>query len=246
MRLGRIELEGEAQYALRLDDESWQPVSDPFEAFALGQQPRPIGDRVVGATVLAPTTPSTIVGIAQPSDDIRLGAWLKSPRTVTASGMEVRARRDAGTTVIEGEVAVVIGRETTDLTQENAHEYVLGVTAVNDVSSPDRAAVDVRNFEAKGGIGYTPLGPWIETDIDLDNVDVSVSIDGELRIETGSYELPASIGECLAYVAHWVALGPGDVVMAGAPRTAFPIELGSAGVLVEITVGGVPLVNRFV
>lgn len=247
MRIARIATSAGSAYAVAAEDGTWQPITDPFAAFERGEQPSAAGEALTSVTLLAPTEPTLIVGIAQPDGaGSPLGAWLKSPRTVTASASDVTARTDAGKTVIEGEVAVVIGRDTTGLTQENAHEYVLGVTAVNDVSSPDRAAVDVRNFEAKGGVGYTPLGPWIETDVDLARVELSVTIDGELRVETGSHELPAGIAECLAYVSHWVTLGPGDIIMAGAPRTAFPIDVDERGTLVEITVAGVPLSNRFV
>ncbi len=52
--------------------------------------------------------------------------------------------------------------------------------------------------------------------------------------------LPASIAECLAYVARWVPLGPGDVIMTGAPKSAFEAAPGD---LVEITVAGARLVT---
>jgi 2-keto-4-pentenoate hydratase/2-oxohepta-3-ene-1,7-dioic acid hydratase in catechol pathway len=246
MRLARIASAAGVVHATPAADGAWQPVTDPYDALLLGIAPSPVGEPVADAVLLAPAAPTLIVGIAQPdAQGSPLGGWLKSPRSVVASGTEVIARRDAGRTVIEGEVAVVIGRDTAGLTAQNAHEYVLGVTAVNDVSSPDRAAIDVRNFEAKGGAGYTPLGPWIETEADLERTALTVAIDGEVRVETGSHELPASVAESLAYVAHWTPLGPGDIVMTGAPRSAFPVDIGPEGTLVEITVAGIPLVTRF-
>ncbi|GAA4778557.1 fumarylacetoacetate hydrolase family protein [Microbacterium gilvum] len=242
MRLARIALPtGAAVHAVPVDG-GWQPVADPYEVFARGVEPEPVGAVFADAQLLPAAAPTVVVGIAQPAEPGgAIGAWLKSPRTVAASGAQVTARRDAGRTVIEGEVAVVIGRSTRGLTAATAREYVLGVTAVNDVSSPDRP--DIRNFEVKGGEGYTPLGPWIDTAADPETAELIVRIDGVERVRTGARELPASVAECLAYVAAWVELGPGDVVMTGAPRSAFPIELPA---VVEITVAGVPLVNRFV
>lgn len=240
MRIARIASPSGAVHAVP-DGERWQPVSDPFAAFASGAAPVPLGAPVDSPVFLAPVDPRVVVGIAQPAyPGGPVGAWLKSPRTVVASGAEVALRRDAGRPVIEGEVAVVIGRSTAGLTPENAASYVLGVTAVNDVSSPDRS--DPRNFEVKGGAGYTPLGPWIETAIDLEKVDLAVRVDGVERVRTGTHELPAPVADCLAYVAHWIELGPGDVVMTGAPRSAFPVEQGA---LVEIEVAGALLRTRF-
>jgi 2-keto-4-pentenoate hydratase/2-oxohepta-3-ene-1,7-dioic acid hydratase in catechol pathway len=119
---------------------------------------------------------------------------------------------------------------------------VLGVTAVNDLSSPERAASDPRNFESKSGEGYTPLGPWIDTGVGIDDVGLEVEIDGRLVAETGSRQLPMSIRECLAYVAAWSPLGPGDVVMTGAPHSQAPVCPGQR---VTIRVAGIELVTAF-
>ncbi|MFD2792762.1 fumarylacetoacetate hydrolase family protein [Promicromonospora vindobonensis] len=244
MRIARIATTTGPTY-VRADGDSYVPCEDPFVAFAAGRDPRPTGAAPVPAAqaeVLAPCEPRLVVGIAQngPDAPLPVQAWLKSPRTVVPSGTGVRLRRDVGRVIAEGEVAVVIGRPTEGLDVRNAHEYVLGVTAVNDVTNPDRNAVDVRNFEGKGGAGYTPLGPFLETDIDLDRVDLHVAINGEERAATGSHELPSSIAACLAYVASWVELGPGDVVMTGAPHSHFAVVPGD---LVEITVAGARLVT---
>ena len=137
-------------------------------------------------------------------------------------------------------MCVVIGRDAVDVSVEDAHTVILGLTAVNDISNPDRASVDPRNFEGKGGVGYTPLGPWIETGADLANAELEVRINGECRVLTGSHELPAGVAECVAYVTSWVPLGPGDIIMTGAPKSAFAANPGD---LIEITVAGVPLVT---
>jgi 2-keto-4-pentenoate hydratase/2-oxohepta-3-ene-1,7-dioic acid hydratase in catechol pathway len=217
------------------------PLEDPFAAFARGEAPGDVaGALPLSGEPLAPCDPVLVVGIAQngPEHHSPVQAWLKSPRTLVPSGATVALRRDAGRPVIEGEVAVVIGKHTAGLTAENAHEYVLGVTAVNDISSPDRGAVDPRNFESKGGEGYTQLGPWIETEADIDDVPMIVLIDGVEQVRTGTGDLPASVRQCLQYVAHWLRLGPGDVVMTGAPRSNFRVEPGA---FVEIDVAGMVL-----
>lgn len=243
MRLGRI-ASADGPRWVRQAAGGLVPISDPFVAFAQGQAPHDVGQVIEGAAI-APVDPVVIIGIAQngPGHASPVQAWLKSPRTVIGSGAEVLLRRDAGGQVAEGEIAVVIGRPTHGLTASNAHEYVLGVTAVNDLSSPERAEFDPRNFESKSGEGYTPLGPWIDTAAGIDDVSLEVEVDGHLVAETGSRELPMPIRECLAYVAGWSPLGPGDVVMTGAPHSQAPVRPGQR---VAIRVAGIELVTAFV
>lgn len=240
MRIGRLRTADGVVHARRTET-GWAPVEDPYEALAQGREPADLGGEAAGE-LLPPCEPLVVVGIAQngPEHHSPVQAWLKSPRTVVASGAEVTLRRNAGTPYAEGEIAVVIGRDTEGLTAANAHEYVLGVTAVNDLSSHDRAQFDPRNFESKAGDGYTPLGPWIDTDADLDDVALTLEVDGETIAETGSRELPSAIRDCLAYVATWARLGPGDVIMTGAPKTLHPIQ---AGAVVAVHVAGMTLVT---
>lgn len=243
MRLGRIATSDGPRW-VRETAEGLVPLTDPFLAFAGGRAPSDAGSAREGA-IIAPVEAVVIVGIAQngPEHVSPVQAWLKSPRTVIGSGAEVTLRRDAGAQVAEGEIAVVIGRPTQGLTAQNAHEYVLGVTAVNDLSSPERAEFDPRNFESKSGEGYTPLGPWIDTEAGIDDVSLEVEVDGRVVAETGSRQLPMSIRECLAYVAAWSPLGPGDVVMTGAPHSQAPVRPGQT---VAVRVAGIELVTTFV
>lgn len=240
MLLGRVAAADGIRF-VRVDGEQLVPVEDPFRAFAAGRAPGDEAGPLEGA-VIAPVAPLVVVGIAQngPGHHSPVQAWLKSPRTVVPSGTTVTLRRDAGVTVAEGEICVVIGRKTAGLTAQNAHEYVLGITAVNDLSSPDRAQSDPRNFESKSGDGYTPLGPWIDTDADIDEVSLAVEVDGESVASTSSSDLPVPIRECLAYVATWSPLGPGDVVMTGAPHSQAEVTPGSA---VTVRVARVELVT---
>lgn len=248
MRLARAVLDGVVRH-VRLDGDVARPVEDPYAALTQGRGPADPGEAVpaAGLRLLPPTVPTVLVGIAQNrgvSDHLPpVQAWLKSPRSVLAHGEPVEVRRDAGRVVAEAEAAVVIGRDTgrpgaAALTAENAHEFVLGLTAVNDISYPDRATVDPRNFEGKGGDGSTPLGPWIDTAASLDTGLLALEVDGARVCGTSLEEMPVPVRESLAYVTRWVRLGPGDVVMAGAPLSNH--ETGP-GHVVTVLVGDVRL-----
>lgn len=260
MLIARIDPDGSGRQALHVRPvgpigsaglpERWMPIDDPYRCLADGRTPRDASNAELpaeGVTLLPPAAPTVVVGIAQnrgasdhPSP---VQAWLKSPRSVVAHGDPVRVRRDAGRLVVEAELAIVIGRDTGDptgpaITEANAHEFVLGVTAVNDVSYPDRAELDPRNFESKGGDGSTPLGPWIDTEASIDELALALELDGVRVIGTRAQAMPVPVRESLAYVARWVRLGPGDVIMAGAPHSNHEAAPGQT---VAVIVGDVRL-----
>lgn len=240
MRIARLR-NPEGEMYVRADSDGWIRIEDPHAAFAEGRSPADVGGVVTGR-LLPPARPLVLVGIAQngPEQDAPVQAWLKSPRTVVGGGEEVTLRTNAGVTVAEAEIAIVIGKDTAGLTAVTAHDYILGVTAVNDLSSPERNRIDPRNFESKAGDGYTPLGPWIDTVADIDTAALALSVDGVVVAATSSRELPVPIRQCLEYVASWLRLGPGDVVMTGAPYSSAPIEPGTT---VAVEVAGMRLIT---
>ncbi len=240
MLIGRLRTAGAVRH-VRWDGARAVEIEDPYAAFAQGREPADTGGPVTGE-LLAPSDPRVVVGIAQngPGHAAPVQAWLKSPRTVVGSGETVTLRRDAGTTVAEGEIAIVIGRDTTGLTVDDAAGFVLGVTPVNDLSSPDRGSLDPRNYESKAGEGYTPLGPWIDTAQGLAGIPLVLRIGTAEIARTLGDELPVPIAECLAYVARWTRLDAGDIVMMGAPLANAPVQPGQT---VEVEVAGIRLVT---
>lgn len=237
MRIARITTPEGPQHAV-LRDGGWDHITDPF-AQPLTYTGASTAD--ADAVFLAPVRPAVIVGIAHNlsinSHPLPIQAWLKSVHTLADPDAPILAARGRGTVNVEGELAVVIGRTSTALTGENVLEHILGFTCVNDVTNVDQGAVDERNFQGKAGVNYTPLGPWIETDIpDPGLVGIDVIVNGEVKAKSGSFNLPSSVEDCLVYVTSWLTLEPGDVVMTGAPGTAVAVEPGDR---VDIDLGGI-------
>lgn len=237
MRIARISTPAGPQYAVA-NDGGWDHIADPFR-----EQLRYTGGTTTdsGATFLAPATPAVVIGIGHNrtlNDHVLpIQAWHKSVHTVAPPEAAIVAARDRGTVHAEGELAVVIGRTAANLTAENALEHVFGYTCVNDVTNVDQNAVDERNFQGKAGVNYTPLGPWIETELpDPEQLAIDVYVNGTARATSGTFNLPSSVVDCLVYVTAWLTLEPGDVVMTGAPATAVPVQPGDQ---VDIVVEGI-------
>lgn len=237
MRIARLKTAEGPQHAVERNG-SWDHIVDPFvnpPTYTGGATPD------AEAVFLAPVRPAVVLGIAHNrtlnNHPLPIQAWHKSVHTVAAPGDQVAAARGRGTVNVEGELAVVMGKRATELTVRNALEHVLGYTCVNDVTNVDQGAVDERNFQGKAGGNYTPLGPWIETEIpDPDLVGIDVCVNGVVRAKSGSFNLPSSVAECLVYVTSWLTLEPGDIVMTGAPGTAVGVQPGDR---VDVVLGGI-------
>jgi 2-keto-4-pentenoate hydratase/2-oxohepta-3-ene-1,7-dioic acid hydratase in catechol pathway len=237
VRIARLDTEDGPRYALWTGD-AWDVVEDGFADPPLRTG---VTVRADEARLLAPCEPQVLIGIAHNKTNndhpLPIQAWHKSTRTVVGPGDAIHARRDVGTVNIEGELAVVIGRDTEGLTLDNVFDYVFGYTVVNAVTNVDRNAVDEKTFQGKGGYGYTPLGPWIETELDdPENVATTVTVNGAVAAQSGSFNLPSTVAESIVYVAQWIPLGRGDVIMSGAPNTFVAVNPGDT---VEITLDGI-------
>lgn len=237
MRIARLRTATGPQHAVQRNG-GWDHILDPF-----AQPVSYTGSTTseADAVLLAPVKPAVIVGIAHNltinSHPLPIQAWHKSVHTLADQDAPIVAARGRGTVNVEGELAVVIGKTSAGLTPQNALEHVLGFTCVNDVTNVDQGAVDERNFQGKAGVNYTPLGPWIETDVpDPGLIGIDVIVNGEVRAKSGSFNLPSSVVDCLVYVTSWLTLEPGDVVMTGAPGTAVAVLPGDQ---VDIDLGGI-------
>lgn len=237
MRIARIKTAEGARHAVERRG-MWHHIVDPFEEpFSYTGHTTSGAD----AVFLAPVRPAVVLGIGHNrtlnDHPLPIQAWHKSVHTLANPGDPVVAVRDRGTVNVEGELAVVIGKQAKELTPGNALEHVLGYTCVNDVTNVDQGLVDERNFQGKAGVNYTPLGPWIETDIpDPDLVGIDVIVNGVAQANSGTSNLPSSVVECLVYVTSWLTLEPGDVLMTGAPGTAVAVLPGDQ---VDIVIEGI-------
>jgi 2-keto-4-pentenoate hydratase/2-oxohepta-3-ene-1,7-dioic acid hydratase in catechol pathway len=208
---------------------SFLPIADPFRsdpAIIAVAGPVPGAD----AELLAPCEPRVVLGMAHNTgpDDRLLPpqAFHKSPHSVIAPGQDIELEPGQSAVDGEAELAVVIGTRARRLTPETALAAVYGYTCANDVT--DRAAQESDNrwTEAKSRDSFTPLGPWIRTDLDPTDLSVLLSDDQEPGTPAGMSGLARNVTEVLVYLTSIMTLYPGDVVLAGAPGRSLRLRPG--------------------
>ncbi|KHE71999.1 fumarylacetoacetate hydrolase family protein, partial [Halobacillus sp. BBL2006] len=117
----------------------------------------------------------------------------------------------------EAEIAVVIGKEAKDLSKADALSYVFGYTCGNDVSDRDLQKKDGQYTRAKSYATFKPLGPVIETELNPNDVGISLTLNGEVKQQSRTSDLIHSIEDILVKVTEVMTLKPGDVILTGTP-----------------------------
>lgn len=206
-------------------DGQWVGIRDPYDdAMHL------TGDEFgTAVTLLVPCEPRVILGMAHngPGDRVHPPqAFMKSARTAIGPGGLIQLDARVGTVHVEGELAVVMRRHARFLRPADVPDAVLGYTIANDVTAVDQVALDDKMTQSKNGDGFTPLGPWIATDVDWRAASIDVEVNGELRASGTTADLAYDVVEQLVYLSSIMTLGPGDVVLTGSPRTAARVEPG--------------------
>lgn len=115
----------------------------------------------------------------------------------------------------EGELVVVIGRRCKHLTRENALDAVLGYTIGNDVSERSWQKSDRTMWRAKNADTFKPMGPWIETEVRLDDLVTKIRLNGKQLIEFRTNEMVFGVVDYLVAMTRYLTLHPGDMVWMG-------------------------------
>ena len=110
------------------------------------------------------------------------------------------------------ELAVVIGRACKDVAVSRVKDVIFGYTVANDVTA---AAGD--STRAKGFDTSCPIGPVIETDLDVADLRLESRVDGDVRCEGSTSQLAFSVAELVAHASSIFTLLPGDIILTGAP-----------------------------
>ena len=134
----------------------------------------------------------------------------------------------------EGELACIAGRTAKHLTRSDALDCLLGFTIGNDVSERSWQAEDRTLWRAKNTDTFKPMGPWIETDFDLDAALTRVRVNGRQVIEFRTAGMIFGVVDYLVEITRYITLHPGDVLWMGTEGHADPIKAGDT-VDIEIT-----------
>jgi 2-keto-4-pentenoate hydratase/2-oxohepta-3-ene-1,7-dioic acid hydratase in catechol pathway len=223
--------------------------------------------RLADVRILVPTRPSKVFALAGNYRD-HLGdreppkipqPFIKLPSCLQRHEGVIRLPSDTHDVHYEAELVVVIGKRATKVSEEDALDYVLGVTCGNDISARiwqngtaehtcekcgHASDADVQWWRAKASDTFGPCGPFILSGVDYQKLDMTLRVNGEVRQKTNTKNQVHGIAQVVSFLSKHCTLEPGDLIYTGTPGKTQALKPGDE-VEVEIEKVGV-LKNRVV
>jgi len=138
----------------------------------------------------------------------------------------------------EGELGVVIGRRARNVNREEALDYVLGLTCVNDVTARDLQKKDGQWTRGKGFDTFCAVGPWIVplSEVSIADLRVRTFVGDEKKQDAAVRQMIFDVPRIIEFITEFMTLLPGDLIATGTPAGVGPLQPGS---VVRVVIEGV-------
>ena len=196
--------------------------------------------------LLAPCLPSKVVAVGLNYRDhaAELGfpvpeepvIFLKPATTVIGPGAAILYPAMSCRVDYEAELGVVIKDRTGNIAPEEAREHILGYTCANDVTARDLQKKDGQWTRAKSFDTFCPIGPWIETEIQPDDLLIEAYLNGQRKQSSRTSNFIFGVPHLVSFVSRVMTLWPGDVIITGTPSGIGPLHPGDE---IEVRIEGI-------
>ena len=249
MRWARFDQNGSPAYAV-VEGETIIPVrGSPFDAWERTSQRMKLDDVTLLVPVIPPTFYAAGMNYAEHVREVaeKVGQKPNLPKQADIGYRANNALIAHGETIVipaaasdqvqyEGELVAVIGRKCKNLSRENALTAVLGYTIGNDVSERTWQKADRTLWRAKNTDTFKPMGPWIETDVKLEDLVTKIRLNGEQLIEFPTNHMIFGVVDYLVAMTSCLTLYPGDVVWMGTEGATANMKHGDR---IEVEISGI-------
>ena len=170
--------------------------------------------------------PTTIVAMAvnymedgTRTEPAPINAFHKSPSAIIGSG-ETMVLPDVPATIFEGEaeMALIIGKRATKVSQADAMSYVFGYCNFIDGSARGLPPSGNTFYQMKSRDTFCPIGPYLVTADEIADPhkrQVKLWVNGELKQNFNTDDMAHKIPRCIEWVTSIHTLEPGDIVATG-------------------------------
>ena len=249
MRWARYISDGKTFYGIYEDEQINEVRGSPFEGYSLSDIKHKISDVKLLAPVIPPTfyaaginyerhirEAAEILG-RDPILPEKADIGYRAANAIIAHDEPILIPKDATEKIqYEAELVVVIGKEVKNVSRENSLECILGYTIGNDVSERTWQAQDRTMWRAKNTDTFKPMGPWIETNVDLDQMETSVALNNKELIKFKTNSMIFGVEEYIHQITKYLTLHPGDVIWMGTDGASPNMSHGD---ICEITITGI-------
>ena len=258
MRWIRYSTAGKTAYGILEDSTIREVDGDPFKGYETTSRKHKFDDVKIEVPVIPPTfycagknyVSHVIKGAKargeEPDVPKQADIGYRAANALIAHNENVVIPADsAGPIVYEGELVVVIGKKAKHLSEADALSCVLGYTIGNDVSDRGWQKQDRTFWRCKNTDTFKPMGPWIDTDIDITKpMATTIRLNGEQTLTFDTMDMLYGVQKFISEMTRYLTLFPGDIIWMGTDGTSPALKHGD---VVEIDITGLgTLRNPFV
>ena len=181
-----------------------------------------------------PVAPSKVIAVGlNYADHIRemqrtpLGTpliWFKAPSSLLPHGGMIEIAFPQHQTDFEVELGIVLGTVAKNVSVERALEHVFGYTIAEDISDRDLQKSEEQFGRCKSFNTYTPVGPFVHTDIEVGDLPITLRQNGEVKQQARTSQMIYSVAEIISFASQSITLVPGDLILTGTPSGVGPMR----------------------
>ncbi|MDA8632521.1 fumarylacetoacetate hydrolase family protein [Verrucomicrobiales bacterium] len=157
-------------------------------------------------------------GMPVPDEPI---VFFKATSAIVGPYDNVVIPRNSQKTDWEVELAFVVGKKASYVTEDEALDYVAGYVLHNDYSEREfQIERGGQWVKGKSCDTFAPLGPFVATSDEIkdpENLGMWLKVNGETKQDGNSNKLIFGIAHLVSYLSQFMTLEPGDVVSTGTP-----------------------------
>ncbi|MGD9561160.1 MAG: fumarylacetoacetate hydrolase family protein [Pyrinomonadaceae bacterium] len=179
------------------------------------------------------------LGNAVPTEPL---LFLKAPSAIVFDRQPIVLPASSTQVEHEAELAVVIGKRCKNLADEQGvFQYIHGFTCLNDVTARDLQRHDGQFARAKSFDTFSPIGPHIESEMEVTDIRVRCRVNGVERQTGTTSQMVFPVDFLLRYISRMMTLLPGDIVATGTPSGVSTLN---AGDICEIEIEGIGVLTN--
>ena len=122
---------------------------------------------------------------------------------------------------MEVELAIVIGKETKNISEKEVADHILGYCIVNDVSEREWQLEKLGQWvKGKSGDTFGPTGPYLVTQDeipDINNLNLLLEVNGKTMQSGNTKNMIFNVNFLISYLSKFMSLQPGDLITTGTP-----------------------------
>jgi len=143
----------------------------------------------------------------------------------------------------EAELGIFIKNRIKNIKLKDVYQNILGYSCFNDVTARDLQRKDGQWTRAKSFDTFAPIGPYIVTDLEPNNLKIELRKNGQVKQQSSTSNMIFKVDKIVSFISQIMTLNPGDVIVTGTPSGVGELQVGD---VVEVEIEGIGILENCV